>query len=103
MNRLRWLALLMGVAILGITGFQAYWLTGNYAREKKSLTIRSQAAFRESVLELQVAKLRLDPSLHSGDSGKENLRVFIDDSFKKEVKLKFRPKERIISTVNVIR
>lgn len=104
MNRLRWLALLMGVAILGITGFQVYWLAGNYAREKQSLSIRSEAVFRETILELQVAKLRLDPSFHNGkDSGNENVRVFINDDHQKEGKLKVKPKARIISTVNVIR
>lgn len=59
MNRLRWLAILMGVAIIGITGFQVYWLTQNYAREKKTLAIKTESAFRETVSQLQGIKLKL--------------------------------------------
>ena len=50
----------MGVAILGITGFQLYWLQQNYSREKKSLSIKAEVAFRETVMQLQVSKLKLD-------------------------------------------
>jgi len=104
MSKLRSLALLMGIAILGITGFQAYWLKENYAREKKALTLKSQAAFRETVLELQVSKLKLDNlSADSKDSSNGKVRVYVNEGHDKEVKLMFRPKEKIISTVNVIR
>lgn len=104
MNRLSWLALLMGVAILCITGFQVYWLKENYTREKKALMLRSQAAFRETVLELQVSKLKLDyTTVREGDSTKGKVKIYLNDDINKEVKVMFRPKEKIISTVNVIR
>ena len=53
MNRLRWQAILMGMAILAITGFQAYWLKDNYSREKKAVEIRTDALFHETVRNVQ--------------------------------------------------
>src|SRR5688572_26756143 len=53
MNRLRWLALLMGAAILVITGFQVYWLKDNYNRERKVVEVRTNSLFRETVRNVQ--------------------------------------------------
>jgi two-component system phosphate regulon sensor histidine kinase PhoR len=50
----------MIIAILAITGFQVYWLTNNYDREKQSLDIKTNASFRETVIHLQASKLKLD-------------------------------------------
>src|SRR5215831_15953347 len=60
MKKLRWLALLMGVTILGITGFQGYWLSDNYKREKQNLELKSNSDFHETILHLQASKLKLD-------------------------------------------
>lgn len=103
MKRLKGLALLMGAAILGITGFQVYWLKDNYDREKRSLVLKAEAAFRATMLELQVEKLRLDKLIPGDDSTKERVRIFMNDDFDKEVKVMVRPKEKIVSTINVIR
>jgi two-component system, OmpR family, phosphate regulon sensor histidine kinase PhoR len=53
MNRLRWLAILMGAVILVITGFQVYWLRGNYNRERKTVEVRANSLFRETVRDVQ--------------------------------------------------
>src|SRR5687768_15865219 len=53
MNKLRWLAILMGVVILIITGFQVYWLKDNYSRERKAVEIRANSLFRETVRDVQ--------------------------------------------------
>jgi two-component system phosphate regulon sensor histidine kinase PhoR len=53
MNRLRWLAILMGIVILIITGFQAYWLRDNYSREKNAVEVRTDALFQETVRQVQ--------------------------------------------------
>ncbi|MEI9908761.1 MAG: hypothetical protein WDO71_03285 [Bacteroidota bacterium] len=45
MKKFRWLAILMGITILGITGFQLYWLRNNYDREKLSLDLLTNASF----------------------------------------------------------
>src|SRR5215813_6300199 len=60
MKRLRWLAILMGITILGITGFQGYWLKDNYNREKQNLEIKTNVDFRQSILQLQASKLKLE-------------------------------------------
>lgn len=104
MNRLRWLALLMGVAILGITGFQLYWLRQNYVRERKTLTIKAEVAFRETILQLQVAKLKLDGVVWNGhDSSRGNMKIVMHDNNGEQVSVRIKPKEEIVSTINVIR
>lgn len=104
MNRLRWLALLMGVAILGITGFQLYWLRQNYTREKKTLSLKTEIAFRETIMHLQVAKLKLDGTVwNRGDSGKGKTRFIVQEDNGEHLNVRFKPKEDIVSTINVIR
>jgi len=60
MQKLRWLPILMGVTILGITGFQGYWLNNNYDREKQNLEIKTSVDFRQVILQLQSSKLKLE-------------------------------------------
>ncbi len=104
MNKSRWLAVLMGVAILGITSFQLYWLQQNYAREKKTLTIKTEMAFRETILQLQVAKLKLDGTIWNGkDSSKGKMKIVMHEDDGEQVSVRFRPAEEIVSTINVIR
>jgi two-component system phosphate regulon sensor histidine kinase PhoR len=60
MKRLRWLAILMGITILGIAGFQGYWLKNNYERERQNLEIKTSSGFHQTVLQLQASRLNLD-------------------------------------------
>lgn len=60
MKKLQLSSILMVVAILAVTGFQGYWLKNNYDREKQSLDIRTIYSFRQTILQLQSAKLGLD-------------------------------------------
>ncbi len=60
MKKLRWLAILMGITILGITGFQGYWLNDNYEREKQNLEIKTNSNFHQTILRLQSSKLNLE-------------------------------------------
>lgn len=69
MKKYRWPAILMIIAILGITGFQLYWLKNNYDRERQNLEITTSASFRQTILRLQSSKLKL-----------ERLNVFAADS-----------------------
>ena len=50
----------MIVAILGITGFQGYWLKNNYDREKQNLDIKTASLFKQTILKLQASKLKLE-------------------------------------------
>src|SRR5688572_33335526 len=60
MKKLRASAILMIIAIVGITGFQGYWLKNNYDREKQTLELKTRAAFRQTINSLQASKLNLD-------------------------------------------
>jgi len=68
MQKLRWLAILMGVTILGITGFQGYWLNDNYEREKQNLEIKTNSLFHQTILRLQSSKLNLNKLVLQFDS-----------------------------------
>lgn len=98
MKKLQVLAVLMTVAILGITGFQLYWLKQNYDREKMTLAIKTNAAFRETVMRLQGFKIRLDSGIWK-ESGDKPFRIFMKDG---KGDLPERPGQRVISTINVI-
>lgn len=101
MNKLRWLSLLMGITILGITGFQLYWLRENYTREKNTLLIRSGVTFQETVQALQVKKLRLWETGTDSVNG-EKIQIFVADG-KSPVKVRRTVKDNAISRINVIR
>jgi hypothetical protein len=101
-GRMKALSLLMAVAILGITGFQIYWLNQNYAREKKSLELKTNTAFHETMWRLQGLKLNLDGIQWSQGTEKPSVSITVDgDHDSSSVNL--RPRQEIISTVNVIR
>ncbi|MBS1634041.1 MAG: GHKL domain-containing protein [Bacteroidetes bacterium] len=59
MKRLRWLAVLISITILGIAGFQAFWLKQTYEREKKNLNFKTEVAFTTTIRNLQASKIRL--------------------------------------------
>ena len=78
MKRLRWLTVLMGITLIIIMGFQAYWLHDNYEREKRSMQIKSGVAFQETIQELQAKKIKLpEIFLRSGNPG-DKRRIFVE-------------------------
>jgi two-component system, OmpR family, phosphate regulon sensor histidine kinase PhoR len=104
MKNFRWLAALMIIAILGITGFQVYWLKQNYAREEKTLTIKAELAFRETIMQLQIAKLKLgDEGWKEKDSSKGKLRIVMHEKGDDRVRVRFKPNKEFVSTINVVR
>lgn len=92
---------MMLVTILAITGFQAYWLKDSYAREKRSMQIKANVAFQETVRHLQALKLKLNDVFP--DSSRKMTRVFIDEDHKKGVKTKLLPRRQIITLMNAVR
>ena len=92
--------ILMLLSILGIAAFQVYWLKQNYVREEKTLAIKTEMLFRETVMKLQVSKLKLDEVLIDS-TGKGEMKIFIGDD--KMGAVRFRPREEVVSTINVIR
>jgi len=92
----------MGVAILGITGFQLYWLKQNYVREKKSLELKTNTAFHETIMKLQGSKLKLDGAGWIEGAGKPDVKIFMTGE-QDSMKVRLHPRQEIISRVNVIR
>jgi two-component system, OmpR family, phosphate regulon sensor histidine kinase PhoR len=100
MNKLRGLAALMCITILVITGFQIYWLKYNYEREKRSLEIKTNMAFRRTIRELQASKLRLDPRY---DSIRGKVVLVQEFPEKRTVRVKLSPKEDVLEMANMLR
>jgi two-component system phosphate regulon sensor histidine kinase PhoR len=50
----------MALSILAIAAFQFYWLKEAYAREERTMEMRTNVTFREAVRSVQISKLRLD-------------------------------------------
>ena len=100
---IKWLPLLMALTILIIAGFQVYWLQKTFEREKRTLEMRSNFLFRESVLSLQASKLKIDRLFV--DSTKPH-KIFISTE-ENEGPLKARPvpgqRQRVINLVNSLR
>ena len=95
---------LMVISILGITAFLLYWLQQTYNREEKSLFIKTEMAFRETIMQLQVNKLKLDGvQWNAKDSSTGNPKIIMHNSDGKQVSIRLNPKQEIISTINVIR
>ena len=95
---------LMVISILGITAFLLYRLKQTYDREEKSLFIKTEMAFRETIMQLQVTKLKLDGTqwdVKDSSSGKSKIIMHSENG--EQVSIRIKPKQEIISTINVIR
>ena len=104
MNRRRIIPdpILMLITILVVTGFQIYWLKNNYDREKRSLQIRANVAFQETVRHLQAVKLKLKDGFPDSPHGLK--RVFIEDEHREPgAKSKLLPRRQIIMLMNAMR
>jgi two-component system phosphate regulon sensor histidine kinase PhoR len=102
--RLRLLQILMIVTIAGIVAFQFYWLKQNYDREEKTLALKTEVAFRETMRKLQAKKLKLedfDQFIKEGGPGPK--RVFISNNPRDTFMVKIPRKEEIVSMVNVVK
>lgn len=103
MKKLRILLVLMGITLAAITGFQLYWLKENYAREKKTLAIKTRVSFGEIMRHLQAKKLRLSQGMGIDTGKKGEVKVFIRTDESSVPELPIPRKGEIVSTINVIR
>ncbi len=105
MKKLRWLTGLMGITLLVITGFQVYWLNNNYDREKRSMEIKANVDFQETVRRLQSIKFKLEDPNAYDSLHKRKMRVFVSDDVpgEKHVRVNVFPKQEIITLVNAMR
>lgn len=103
MKRSRDLIISMAATLLVITGFQAWWLGDNYGREQRTLRMKANLTFQESVRRLQTSKLRLrDPFLDSMHKGKK--RIIIKEEMSDiGIEGKMMPRREIVTMVNAIR
>jgi len=95
---------LMFITIIIITGFQAYWLKNTYDREERSMQIKANAAFQETVRHLQTTKLKLrDPSFPDS-LHKATVRLIVNSDFQENTEGgRELPKKEIITMVNAMR
>ena len=94
--------ILMFITILVVTGFQVYWIKNNYDREKRTLQIKTNVTFQETVRNLQAIKLKLRGIFP--DSLHKMKRVLIEDDLNPSGgKTKLLPKRQIITLMNAMR
>ena len=95
---------LMFVTIVVIVGFQVYWLKNNYDREKRSMQIKANVAFQETVRHLQAVSLKLEEPHPLDSLHKTKMRVFVDGDFhQSDVNVKLLPRKEIVTMVNAMR
>lgn len=102
MSKLRWLTLLMLVTILAVTSFQVYWLKENYNREEKTLGIKAEMTFRETMLRLQASKLKLGNVQFTEKDIKPGMKVYVNNTGEEQVEIHEMPRPEIISSINII-
>lgn len=98
--QIKWLPLLMVLTIIAIIVFQVYWLSKAYEREKRTLEMRSNFLFRETVFNLQGSKLKLDKLMNDSLQGQ---RVVVRHSVSDTAtRGSFRRDQRMVNMVEVI-
>lgn len=90
--------LLMGVTILIIGGFQVYWLQKTYEREERTLEMRTNMLFRETVLSLQASKLKLDRLVMDSMP----LTITMDQQTRKPLKVHMLPRQKMVTLANTL-
>lgn len=100
MKRLHWLAILMTITILGIAGFQAFWLKQTYDREKKNLAFKAEVAFVNTVHNLQASKLKLSKIF--SDSLLPKKRIYFNEKFPGTVDYGIDPRGNMVTTIKVL-
>lgn len=71
LRSIKWLPVLMALSILAIAAFQFYWLQKAYEREQRTLEMRTNFLFRETVFDLESKKLKLERVV--GDSARAKI------------------------------
>jgi two-component system phosphate regulon sensor histidine kinase PhoR len=99
--KLRLQVFLIILTILGVAGFQLFWLKQTYIQEKKTLAIKTDFAFRNALQQLQVSKLKFESS--PGDTAiVKKIKLSSTDTINQEFTIRLNEKKGILSTINVI-
>lgn len=98
------LILLIIIAILAISAFQVYWLYQNYVKEKTNLAIKTNLAFKNTIMELQVANLNWKGK-KTFDEKQGNIRIKIiggDSVSNTETNIINNEVNQIMATMNIV-
>ncbi len=79
-----------------------YWLKDNFEREKRTLKIRSDVTFAETIQQLQMAKLKLPGLLNFPHVPKDREDMFFDEDMQELNTMDIRPRRQIITMVNAL-
>lgn len=100
LKHIRWMPVLMALTILGIAGFQYYWLKKAFEREERNLEMRSNFTFRETVHSLQASKLKLDRIIVDSSQSRVFLRTAPATG---PAKVRMAPDPKMIGLVDVLK
>ena len=100
LKNFRWLPVIMAITIIGITVFQVYWLNNTYEREKRTLEIRSNMMFRETVYKVQASKLKLDSLVFDSTTDK---KFASQENFPEKQNIRLLPRQKMIGLMNVLK
>ena len=100
LKNIRWLPVLMAITIIGITVFQIYWLKNTYERERRTLEIRTNMMFRETIYKLQASRLKIDRLIFDSARGKISSA---NDSLHSTDNGRFMPRQTMIGLINVLK
>lgn len=85
---------------MAIAAFQFYWLKKAYEREQRTLDMRTNFMFRETVFALQASKLKLDKIM--GDSSAP-ARVFIERELpERKITIKRSSDQKVVNMVDIL-
>jgi two-component system phosphate regulon sensor histidine kinase PhoR len=98
---------LMLLSIILVVGFQVYWLKNNYDREKRSLEIKTNIDFQETVRHLQAVKLKIEDLSDIDSMPRTRVRIMVGQDIASPENMKMRPEDtppqEVITMVNAIR
>ena len=89
----------MTLSIVAIAAFQFYWLEKAYEREERTLDMRTNFIFRETVRAVQASKLKLD---RFGDSSRPQKIVIHEEHEGRGNGRSMTPNQRIESMLDVV-
>ena len=104
MKHIKLVPVLMVITILAILGFQVYWISKSYEREERTLEMRTNMLFRETIRSIQTAKLKLD-TLNLAPDSVGNFRekkVVIQQELGQKPRITMLPREKMVSMMDVI-
>ena len=89
----------MTLSILAIAAFQFYWLEKAYEREERTLDMRTNFIFRETVRAVQASKLKLD---RFGDSSRPQKIIIHEERDDRGKGRSMTPNQKIESMLDVV-